>query len=72
MGDPEARELELRFFDLLQFLIPRYVREGKSLINVCIGCTGGKHRSVSIVQSLLGKLSFGGVSVTPMHRDVER
>jgi UPF0042 nucleotide-binding protein len=72
MGDPEALELERRFLELLQFLIPRYVREGKSLINVCIGCTGGKHRSVSIVQSLLGKLSFDGVIVTPMHRDVAR
>lgn len=72
MGDPEARELEIRFLELLQFLIPRYVREGKSLINVCIGCTGGKHRSVSLVQSMLGKLSFDGVSVTPMHRDVVR
>lgn len=66
MSDSEARELELRFLELLQFLIPRYVREGKSLINVCIGCTGGKHRSVSLVQSLLGKLSFSGVTVTPM------
>lgn len=72
MGDPEALELELRFLELLQFLIPRYVREGKSLINVCVGCTGGKHRSVSLVQSLLKKLSFEGVSVTLMHRDVER
>jgi UPF0042 nucleotide-binding protein len=72
MGAPEAGELEAHFLELLQFLIPRYVREGKSLINVCIGCTGGKHRSVSLVQSLLGKLSFDGVSVTPMHRDVSR
>ena len=72
MGDPEAKELESRFYDLLQFLIPRYVREGKSLINICIGCTGGKHRSVSLVQALLEKLSFKGVTVTSMHRDVER
>lgn len=72
MNDPEAKELLSRFLELLRFLVPRYIREGKSQINISIGCTGGKHRSVSIVRALLADLQFEGVSVMPLHRDVRR
>jgi len=58
---------------LLLFLLPRYVREGKSYLTIGIGCTGGKHRSVSIVEALASRLSSEcqpGYLLTCCHRDV--
>jgi RNase adapter protein RapZ len=57
--------------DLLQFLIPRYAREGKSYLTVAIGCTGGRHRSVAIAEKLAKALrGLAGVRFRVRHRDV--
>ena len=57
--------------DLLQFLIPRYAREGKSYLTVAIGCTGGRHRSVAIAEALAKSLrGLTGVRLRVKHRDV--
>jgi RNase adapter protein RapZ len=57
--------------DLLQFLIPRYAREGKSYLTVAIGCTGGRHRSVAIAEALAKSLrGQTGVRLRVKHRDV--
>ena len=57
--------------NLLQFLIPQYVREGKSYLTVGIGCTGGRHRSVAIAEALKKGLSgIQGVRVRVRHRDI--
>lgn len=72
MNHEESQEIERRFLHLLDFLIPRYIREGKSHITIGIGCTGGKHRSVSLVESIFRKLKIEGVTVIPIHRDIER
>ncbi len=57
--------------DLLQFLIPRYAREGKSYLTVAIGCTGGRHRSVAISEALAKALKgLTGVRLRVRHRDV--
>jgi len=57
--------------DLLQFLIPRYAREGKSYLTVAIGCTGGRHRSVAISEALAKALrGLTGVRLRVRHRDV--
>lgn len=57
--------------NLLQFLIPQYVREGKSYLTVGIGCTGGRHRSVAIAEALRKGLSgIQGVRVRVRHRDI--
>jgi RNase adapter protein RapZ len=65
-----------RFFpmllDFLVNLIPLFEREGKSYLTICIGCTGGRHRSVSIVNELEGHLRMMDYSVTVMHRDVDK
>ena len=58
--------------DLLEFLIPRYIHEGKSYLTVGVGCTGGRHRSVVIVEQLEGEAVRGtpGVRWRVRHRDV--
>ena len=59
--------------DLLKFLLPRYVREGKSYLTVGIGCTGGKHRSVAMVEALTKSIGFdrgNGFLLSAFHRDI--
>ncbi|HKN47027.1 MAG TPA: RNase adapter RapZ, partial [Candidatus Polarisedimenticolia bacterium] len=58
--------------DLLAFLIPRYIREGKSYLTVAIGCTGGRHRSVAMVEAVSEALRGHGYAVKASHRDVEK
>lgn len=59
-----------RLEDLLQFLLPRYRRENRSYLTVAVGCTGGRHRSVAIVEHLKSALETAGWSVRAVHRDV--
>ena len=56
--------------DLLTFLIPRFEAEGKSYLSIGIGCTGGHHRSVALVEALRGRLSERGIPVSVRHRDI--
>lgn len=70
---PITGEFLEKLSDLLVFLVPQYVREGKSYLTIAIGCTGGRHRSVMIAEALepaLGALK--GVKVRVRHRDVEQ
>lgn len=64
------------YFDMLSkfvlYLIPLYEKEGKSYLTISIGCTGGKHRSVMVVDSLAENLRENGYNVSTMHRDVDR
>lgn len=64
------------YFDMLSkfvlYLIPLYEKEGKSYLTISIGCTGGKHRSVMVVDSLAEHLRENGYNVSTMHRDVDR
>ena len=68
----ESRELLRRLVDLLDFLLPAYQREGKAYLTVAIGCTGGRHRSVSFVAELRRFLDARGLPPSVMHRDMER
>jgi UPF0042 nucleotide-binding protein len=64
-------DLLARLNDLLKFLIPQYVSEGKSYLTIAIGCTGGRHRSVMIAEAL--RKTLGGVAgarVRVHHRDI--
>lgn len=64
-------ELMTRLADLLKFLVPQYVAEGKSYLTIAIGCTGGRHRSVMIAESLRKALTgMQGVKVRVHHRDI--
>ena len=60
-----------KLVDMVQFLIPNYVKEGKYRLVIAIGCTGGKHRSVTLANNLFFRLKdTGGYGVTLHHRDV--
>lgn len=59
-----------KVLDLLNFLIPKFKKEGKSYINMAIGCTGGKHRSVAIANEIAQK--FTDFSPSVRHRDIEK
>jgi UPF0042 nucleotide-binding protein len=65
-----------QYFDMLlnflTYLIPLYEKEGKSYLTVSIGCTGGKHRSVSIVDAVAESLAQKGYNISTTHRDVDR
>jgi RNase adapter protein RapZ len=66
---PETKEFVKRIGDLLQYLLPRYAREGKSNLTVAIGCTGGRHRSVFLVGELAKTLKDKKRSIHVRHRD---
>lgn len=61
-----------KVFDLLDFLIPRYEKEGKTHLVISIGCTGGKHRSVVIAEEIALHLRKKGLNVTVSHRDITK
>jgi len=71
-AQPEVEETLKRFVDLLSYLLPQYHREGKSYLNVGIGCTGGRHRSVMIANELADRLRRAGFEASAVHRDIRR
>lgn len=68
----DSQELLRHVQELLAFALPRYQREGKSYLTIAVGCTGGRHRSVTIVEELRRRLEERGVRVLVRHRDIER
>jgi UPF0042 nucleotide-binding protein len=72
LGKPEVGETISRFTDLLLYLLPRYQREGKSYLTIGIGCTGGRHRSVMVANSLRRALKEQGFDTTVSHRDTQK
>lgn len=66
---PLARRFMDRFFRLIQFLVPHYASEGKAHLSIAIGCTGGRHRSVVMVEKLHQSLSGKGFQLKVEHRD---
>lgn len=69
---PEYREFQRRIVDLMIFLIPQYIREGKSYLTVAVGCTGGRHRSVVMAEAVGAALRDSGYEVKASHRDLEK
>jgi UPF0042 nucleotide-binding protein len=61
-----------KIYSLLSFLIPRYEKEGKTYLTIAVGCTGGRHRSVVILNQVFEYLSEKGYSININHRDMER
>lgn len=72
LNKQETKDFFVKFDSLLDFLIPNYWKEGKTYLTIAIGCTGGKHRSVAIVDVLSDKISFEKCIVKKRHRDIER
>ena len=71
MGFPEAGTFLEKLTDMVRFLIPNYVKEGKYRLVIGIGCTGGKHRSVTLANELYGRMKDKGkYGITLYHRDV--
>jgi RNase adapter protein RapZ len=66
---PETREFVKRIADLLLYLLPNYIREGKSFLTVAVGCTGGRHRSVFVVEELAKILKNRKRTIHVRHRD---
>ena len=73
LGQDDAREFLEKASGMLSFLIPRYAAEGKTYFTLGVGCTGGRHRSVVIVEDLAGRLrrSNGEVDLFVRHRDLD-
>ena len=66
---PQTREFIRRISELLIYLIPHYIAEGKSYLTIAFGCTGGKHRSVMIAEDVRKRLAKAGYNVKVVHRD---
>jgi len=71
-GQPETPEFQRRLYDLIEFLVPRFIAEGKSYLTVAVGCTGGKHRSVALSEALAARLRQSDLPVHVSHRDLGR
>ncbi|MCP3962110.1 MAG: RNase adapter RapZ [bacterium] len=71
-AEKDFRELRHRLEDLLGFLLPRYQRENRSYLSLAIGCTGGRHRSVAMCESLADSLGRAKWRVRLRHRDLDR
>ena len=70
MNCKEGPEFLDKFIDLVQFLIPNYIKEGKNQLVISIGCTGGKHRSVTIANEVYNRLQKSTYTVRIYHRDI--
>jgi UPF0042 nucleotide-binding protein len=71
--DGRLEEFYGKLLPLLEYLLPQYVAEGKAHLSIAIGCTGGRHRSVAIAQTIAARLDIDErFSVTVAHRDVDR
>jgi UPF0042 nucleotide-binding protein len=66
---PETKEFVKRVGDLLEYLLPKYMKEGKSYLTIAVGCTGGRHRSVFVVQELARFLKNKKRAIRVRHRD---
>jgi UPF0042 nucleotide-binding protein len=69
---PQTQEFLDKTADLLTFLLPHYIKEGKSYLTVAFGCTGGQHRSVFIAEEMKKRLAAAGYRVKATHRDMPR
>jgi UPF0042 nucleotide-binding protein len=71
-GFPQTREFLDRVTDLMLYLLPHYVKEGKSYLTVGFGCTGGQHRSVMMAEEMAQRLKKANYHVKALHRDMPR
>ena len=71
-GFEQSNEFYKRFCDMLDFLLPHYIDEGRRYFVICLGCTGGKHRSPAVAEALMEYLGEQGYPTDCIHRDIER
>ena len=70
LNDPHIAGFQQRLYDLIEYMLPLYRNEGKSQLVIAIGCTGGKHRSVTVAEGLFEHLREQGLRVNVRHRDI--
>ncbi|MGA8523595.1 MAG: RNase adapter RapZ [Candidatus Dormiibacterota bacterium] len=71
LEDPVARDLIDRMRSLLVWTVQRYAERDRDVLSLAVGCTGGRHRSVTITEELAERLRADGLTVTVTHRDVD-
>ncbi len=69
---PQTKEFLRRIDGLLSYLIPHYIREGKSYLTIAFGCTGGRHRSVMLAEEIRRLLQKRGYPAKTVHRDLDK
>ena len=69
---PQTTEFMQRVTDLMLYLLPHYIQEGKSYLTIAFGCTGGQHRSVMMAEEMAQRLKEAGYQVKALHRDIPR
>ena len=69
---PQTGEFLRRIENLLIYLIPHYIREGKSYLTIAFGCTGGRHRSVMLAEAVRRVLAARGYTTKVVHRDLDK
>ncbi len=69
---PQTNQFLRRLENMLAYLIPHYIREGKSYLTVALGCTGGRHRSVMLAEVIRRNLKQRGYATKVVHRDLEK
>jgi RNase adapter protein RapZ len=72
LGFPQTKEFLDKATDMLKFLLPHYIKEGKSYLTLAFGCTGGQHRSVFIAEEMRKRLEREGYHVKSSHRDMPK
>jgi UPF0042 nucleotide-binding protein len=72
LGQPAAKDFLERYLPVIETVGSGYLREGKRFMTVAIGCTGGKHRSVAMVEELAAQLRERGIEARTTHRDLGR
>ena len=69
---PEACEFIAKYTDLIDFLLPLHAKEGKTQLNIAVGCTGGRHRSVVIARTVYDHIAARNDRVELIHRDIHQ
>jgi len=72
LNNDESRRFLQKYLDLLDYLIPLYEKEGKAYLTIAVGCTGGRHRSVTIAESILEHITKSEKKIIVTHRDIEQ
>ena len=72
LDDATVRSYLEQLWKFLCFAFPYYLREGRAYLTIAFGCTGGRHRSVSVVEYLVGQFQAAGQEVGMRHRDIEK
>lgn len=71
LNNDEARRFFKKYLDLLDYLIPMYEKEGKSYLTIAVGCTGGRHRSVTITEAVFEQIKKPDMQIIITHRDID-